>query len=144
MRIVRFDEEVAERHGYRIVTEADGRDAAVPSHAPAADARPAGTVEGDCGFSWVELDPEGVGYYRVRTGFHVNTWATEYHWKVNVSGPSLNRHHTWGDPLRARRDWQGSRRGDIKSEGNHDATGGAAGELRRSLERRRVLLRRAY
>jgi hypothetical protein len=79
-------------------------------------------VGGDCGFSYVELDPEGVGYYRVRTGFHVNDWATEYHWKVNVAGPNVNRHHTWGGPLRARRDWRGSRRGDIKSEGYHEAT----------------------
>lgn len=122
MRIVGFDQDVARRHGYRIVHLPDGRQASVPMEAPSRAAQPFDTVEGDCGFSYVELDPEGVGYYRVRTGFHVNDWATEYHWKVNVTGPGVNRHHTWGGPLRARRDWRGSRRGDIKSEGDHDAT----------------------
>lgn len=122
MRIVGFDEEVARRHGYRIVTLPGGRRASVRAPTPTPALRPAGTVEGDCGFSYVELDPEGVGYYRVRTGFHVNDRAVEYRWKVNVAGPILNRHHTWDGRLRGRHDWRGSRRGAIKAEGYHEAT----------------------
>ena len=79
-------------------------------------------VEGDCGLSFVEVELEAVGWYRVRTGFHVDRRAVEYHWKVNVVGPSVNRNHTWSGPLRFRRDWRGSRKGDIQGEGFHEAT----------------------
>jgi hypothetical protein len=102
MQVTRFDADVAAAHGYEIKTLPDGTRATVKQ----GDATPSNTVNGDCGSSYLYLDPRPHGY-AVRTGFHVIHRAVSYSWAVDVYGPTGKR-FTWGGGLRFRNDWSGT------------------------------------
>jgi hypothetical protein len=107
MALVGFDAEVANAHGHRIVTLPDGSQASVP--ADKAEAATKGTyvpqqgvlkkgtsfstnsygqATGDCGTSWVGLDPRGGGRAVLTTGMtlvHDSGGPWDIHWHVEIA-----------------------------------------------------------
>jgi len=110
MTIVGFDAAVAKEHGFRIITMPDGRQAEVANAVEGnAQVHPDGEVGGDCGISYVTIASGAPGSFSLLTGFHLNTWAIDYEWHVNVDETDLNYEHdfSWGGPLDFETRWYG-------------------------------------
>jgi hypothetical protein len=104
MRVTDVDREVAESRGFTVRTRADGTEWVDRG----GDARPLDEVEyGDCGSSWVFIDPQGDYWSTIRTGFAVDDLVLTYYWKVNRTDPYGGTTNTWGGAL-GDYTWQGS------------------------------------
>jgi hypothetical protein len=81
-----FNRAVAEAHGYKIITR-DGIEMAVRANDP--DAKPANTVTGNCGDSYVYAG--GVlGTFEFYTGYKIRSdrpSGYEYEWFEDITGP---------------------------------------------------------
>lgn len=62
---------------------------------------------GDCGTSYVEIEPF-FGGFDLYTGFTVNGSAVEYSWNARVLGPGYDDGQTWGGNLFFRSSWNGT------------------------------------
>lgn len=114
MKIVGFDREIANRHGYEIVDLPDGATASVPfervadaiegryrpergvlpkNYGPDDDAE-FGLAEGDCGVSWVQLKARGASTAELVTGFEVVAPVASMNWNVGIhdNGGSSTQH----------------------------------------------------
>lgn len=82
---------------------------------------PLDEVPGDCGTSYVEIEPF-VGGFDLYTGFTVNTPAIEYSWNARVIGPAYDDGETWGGNLLFRTRWDGTWLGrQVDFSGEYDA-----------------------
>lgn len=103
MYIVGFDTQVAEAHGFRIVTR-NGVTQSVADNGGSVG--PDNLIGGDCGYAWLFLSGEYLAYY-FYTGFHVDSPAIDYNWNVDVFGPySYQRNLQRGGGLLFRTDWE--------------------------------------
>ncbi len=110
MTVAGFDAAVAEAHGYKIVTLPDGHQASVPATArPGAQPDSQDTAHGNCGYSFVELDPLGHHNVELRTGFGVKLPAVSYTWLVEIQDRAGTSYQHWSGGLRFRSTWSGSR-----------------------------------
>jgi hypothetical protein len=64
-------------------------------------------VPGDCGTSYVEIEPF-FGGFDLYTGFTVFEPAIEYSWNATVIGPAYDDGETWGGNLAFRTRWDGT------------------------------------
>lgn len=122
MRLVGFDARVARAHGFEVVTLPDGSRASVPA-AKADAARRGdyvptsgilretatsanggastygyGEAVGECGVSWVSLEPKGGSTANLGTGMSLIPKAGEpwdVHWRINIvdNGGSSNQYY---------------------------------------------------
>jgi hypothetical protein len=133
MRLAGFDEEVARRNGYEIVTLPDGGRASVPRDkaeaARAGDYRPSEGVlyesaqeedddatyyidyrDGDCGTSFVGLWAMGSAQALLETGFDisVNAAVWDLNWNVRIqdNGGTSNQHYNEFDGTNLGYLWQ--------------------------------------
>jgi hypothetical protein len=94
-----FDSSVAEAHGYRIVTDADGRQASVPV---SADARSEVVLDnalpGDCGSSFVTAAKLSNDTLAVNTGYDVPFPVAERSWRVNAQSVFSSHTFAWDGP----------------------------------------------
>ncbi|SBT66661.1 hypothetical protein GA0070622_3687 [Micromonospora sediminicola] len=107
MGLVGFDAKVAEAHGYRVVTLPDGSQSSVPADKATAategryvpehgvlkpgssmSTNSYGAATGECGSSWVGLDPRGGGRATLTTGMtlvQASGGPWDIHWHVDIS-----------------------------------------------------------
>lgn len=94
-----YDTSVAEAHGYRIVTDAHGRQTSVPVSAEAKsevvldDALP-----GDCGSSFVTAAKLSNDTLAVNTGYDVPFPVAEKTWRVNAVSVFSSHTFPWDGP----------------------------------------------
>ncbi|WP_329587115.1 hypothetical protein OG500_37500 [Kitasatospora sp. NBC_01250] len=123
MTVSGVDHAVAEAHGFKVVTEPDGTERAVPTASATnpdgtpyrAGIRPLNQIDGDCGDSYLWIHSVGGYNSEIETGFDLGTGAVAYHWQVNRSDNWGSDSHSWGGGLGVDEHWHGE--WDIHSGG---------------------------
>ncbi|GAB7188835.1 hypothetical protein ATKI12_8950 [Kitasatospora sp. Ki12] len=130
MTVRGVDRQVAESHGFKVVTGPDGTQHVVPTAAAtnpdgspykATTAKatttfsPDNVVEGNCGDSYLWVHAVGGYVSEIETGFDLNMGAVAYHWQVNRSDTWGSDSHSWGGGLGVDTSWHGE--WDVRSGG---------------------------
>lgn len=93
MTAVSINPSIAHAHGYKVITLSDGRQASVPEistltdGASPAQVQPYDVVNGNCGYDFLFVFPQGNLYYDIFTGFHISgaVAAVEYSWEWDIT-----------------------------------------------------------
>ncbi|CAN00463.1 hypothetical protein DOU17_10190 [Clavibacter michiganensis subsp. michiganensis] len=94
-----YDSSVAEAHGYRIVTNSDGRQTSVPVSAEARRQAVLDNVApGDCGSSFVNAAKLSNDTLAVTTGYKVPFTVAEKTWRVNAVSVFSSHTFPWDGP----------------------------------------------
>jgi hypothetical protein len=95
-----YDPKVAEEHGFKIVTAADGTQTSVPvsaaakaevAHSTSSGVHTDNTVEGDCGTSSVTAYYDGGAKVTVFSSYRVRLPTVGQHWYVNATPVSTGK-----------------------------------------------------
>lgn len=115
MTVSGVNRQIAEAHGFKVVTGPGGIQHAVPT--PAAinpdgtpyrpKARPNDVVEGDCGDSYLWIHAVGGYVSEIETGFDLDDAAIAFYWRVNRSDPYGSDSNSWGGGLGLDTSWSG-------------------------------------
>ncbi|MDH6107795.1 hypothetical protein P3T36_006408 [Kitasatospora sp. MAP12-15] len=110
-----MDRKVAESHGFKVVTDPNGSQHAVPTASAinrdgspyTSKIHPDDSVEGSCGDSYLWIHPDGGYVSEIETGFDLDQGAVAYHWQVNRSDNWGSDSYSWGGGLGVDEEWHG-------------------------------------